>query len=777
MPKKTSLLLLVSFLLLCLFQDVFLLFRSLSFLPSTVVYAAGEEKEIKKKRKAKHEKENGKEKSEEAHSSDDKTSQETEMPKLDDKSFDKDLNNAGVIDAVLLLDASRSMQRTDPRRLRDQGAKLFLRFLGDGDRISVIQFDRDAKVVFPLTEVAPSVISQVQNSIESIPDEGNFTDLHAPVAMALDILLKDGRKDVQKCIVLLSDGKMDPSPIIGSREQLTNTLINKVLSEAKQKGVKVYTIALSNEADKKLLFDIAKASEGMNWFASDANSLHEKFSDLFLELKKPQVVAINGSVFEIDNSTSEVTFYVSRKEVDKTFSIVSPQEQEWNQINFPTGVKWFRGNLFDVITVSKPMPGRWLIKGLEDPEGFATLLSDLKLQAKWPETNLTVGNEVRFAARLTEGGKVLESPDLEGIVFYSYKIINSSNGMIFTQGGMSDDGKLGDETANDKIFSAYIKMDKAGQYKVLISATAPTFTRAQYVSFSVSEGLINIVHIPEDIFAHTPEKLQVVISQDAAECKEREIVLVAQEKRAKKPMEINLEELKLGDTLYDIPPEKLLKGEYELLARFSCRDTSGRNLEGHSQTIKYTSNYEESKEEQKKESEVEKTKTWSTEFVLRIASLIFSIVLAVGVISYGFIRSRKLDKGFAFEVKESSDIDNLKEKIRQLSIKSSSEKRTLLEEEKEMFLLIGEEETLEQEESEEQDSDKKEYSDGPVAIDDNKEQGKDGDAKNVEEEVAVDGAREDISQAREKSDSLSQKENLESTLSSQENKGELKEKA
>ena len=66
---------------------------------------------------------------------------------IDDKVFDAELAKPTAIDAVVIIDASRSMLRTDPQRLRNQGAKLFMRFLSEGDRLGIIQFDREAQAV------------------------------------------------------------------------------------------------------------------------------------------------------------------------------------------------------------------------------------------------------------------------------------------------------------------------------------------------------------------------------------------------------------------------------------------------------------------------------------------------------------------------------------------------------------------------------------------------------------------------------------------------------
>ena len=340
------------------------------------------------------------------------------------KEFDVALNKSGKIDAVLLIDASRSMQRTDPQRLRIQGAKLFLRFLSEGDRAAVIVFEKDTKILAPLTQVTPEFLAGLDKQIDSIVDEGNFTDLYTPMIEAFRILSPESRPDTQKCVILLSDGQMDPHPSTGSIEQLTQKLKEGDLPQLREQGIKVYTLALSGEADRSLLADLARLTGGLHWYAPTAEDVHRDFSDLFLSLKKPQVAAIEGSHFNVDSSVNEATFFVSRKKGEQTVWLIDPQGKEFSNDKFPQGIKWYRGDLFDVITVRSPFPGPWTIKGLEQPEGYATFISDLKLQVHWPETNLKGGDAMVFMARLSDKEQTLDSPELAQLVFFSYKIFS-----------------------------------------------------------------------------------------------------------------------------------------------------------------------------------------------------------------------------------------------------------------------------------------------------------------------------------------------------------------
>jgi len=84
----------------------------------------------------------------------------------------------GAVDAVLLIDSSGSMLKTDARNLRYEGAKLFLKFLGEQDRLAIISFSDGAKVVRDLKEFKKDSLGETLNNIEAIKTEGQFTDLY-----------------------------------------------------------------------------------------------------------------------------------------------------------------------------------------------------------------------------------------------------------------------------------------------------------------------------------------------------------------------------------------------------------------------------------------------------------------------------------------------------------------------------------------------------------------------------------------------------------------------
>ena len=92
-----------------------------------------------------------------------------------------------AVDAVLLIDASGSMLKTDAQMLRYDGAKLFLQFLGKDDRLAIVSFTDRANVVSDLREFSKEPTDAVAQRIQSIKTEGQYSDILEGVRAAAKV--------------------------------------------------------------------------------------------------------------------------------------------------------------------------------------------------------------------------------------------------------------------------------------------------------------------------------------------------------------------------------------------------------------------------------------------------------------------------------------------------------------------------------------------------------------------------------------------------------------
>ncbi len=406
------------------------------------------------------------------------------------------------VDAVLLIDTSGSMLVTDPLGLRYEGAKLLLQFLGKSDRVGVVAFSDTATVVSDLQPYAPERSDQLVTAIQGIKTDGRYTDLLEAVKTGSNLLESSSREDAQRVLILLSDGKMEPEVSRGTAMARTQELVNDILPDLKAKEIKIHTLAFSSQADRELLGEIASATDGLNWYTKEPAELQKSFADLFLAVKRPQVVQLTSKGFRIDDDVEEATFYVNHEE-GAALTLMTPKNNEISATDAPEWVTWFTGKTFDVITLREPEPGDWQIHGVTASDGFAAVLTNLKLVTDWPSI-VRAEDKVLVQARLYESEKPVALPEMSGVIKYAFQIAPTDKiSEPLIRDFLNDEGQNGDRVAHDGIFSSVVSLNDPGEYRLTIIARAPTFQRSQQMPFRVRPRLVTLKIInPDELEAH-----------------------------------------------------------------------------------------------------------------------------------------------------------------------------------------------------------------------------------------------------------------------------------
>jgi hypothetical protein len=259
----------------------------------------------------------------------------------------------------------------------------------------------------------------------------------------------------------------------------------------KSQGRRVYTLAFSKDADKELLQQIAAGTDAVQWFTESADQVHESYAQLFLAVKKPQVIPLSDKGFSIDENVSEATFYINRAG-DQDIQVQHPNGHVFNSADYPKNVKWFKSPKFEVITIEKPDVGLWRIAGVSPDDGFATILTNLKLVTDWGAP-IDAGAPEMLQARMYEAEKPVSLPEMTGLIKYAYQITPTDKvSAPIVRDFLVDDGRQGDKIEGDGIFSHTISVDEPGEYVLRIIAKAPTFERQLQIPFRVKAPLITL---------------------------------------------------------------------------------------------------------------------------------------------------------------------------------------------------------------------------------------------------------------------------------------------
>ncbi len=507
------------------------------------------------------------------------------------------------LDVVLLFDASGSMLKTDPKDLRLQGASLLFSFLREDDQLGIVSFSDTASVQRELQPFSPSRSQTILADIKNVQTIGRYTDIAAGISLSKALLATSNRPEAQQVIVLLSDGKNEPDPKNGPVFAATLQLVHDILPDLRSREVKVFTMALSDEADRAFLGEVSAATNGLTWFAKDAESIHKAYADLFLALKRPQIINQKGHDFLLEEEYPEVTFYINHGE-NETLTLVTPRGSALTEQNHPDYIVWHGAKKFDVITVKFPDRGTWQVVGTEENDGFAALLSELRVLTDWP-ISVHEDEATTVKARLYDSNKPIALPEMSQLVKVGFQITPMDKvAYPIMRKMLNDIGKDGDEVAGDGIFSFEMKVPAPGSYKMTVTAKAPTFQRSQQIPFVVRPRRLTLSvnahgdkpsshsskHAHQDGEEGSSDShFSVTLSKEVLTYKKLELFLHA---KAHNGEHVKLPIVERGSLReYEVSAEGLPHvGAYTIYAALEARDKSGKRIEARSNEIHFTLN-------------------------------------------------------------------------------------------------------------------------------------------------------------------------------------------
>lgn len=203
---------------------------------------------------------------------------------------------APEVATVFVIDNSGSMNRyilgstKSQQTIANEATALAILSLDANDLVGVIEFNSQASVVVPLTKNdRPKEIAEEVRNIGT----GGGTNVPAGLERALEMLA--GVTAKQKQIVLLTDGK-----------SMHEHRLPELAEQAAGASIRLNTIAVGDDADRKMLAEIASIGKGTYFDADNPNALPRIFLKAVRVVRTP---AIREAPFvpRIINDASPVT--------------------------------------------------------------------------------------------------------------------------------------------------------------------------------------------------------------------------------------------------------------------------------------------------------------------------------------------------------------------------------------------------------------------------------------------------------------------------------------
>lgn len=400
---------------------------------------------------------------------------------------------ANGLNVVLVMDSSGSMRKNDPKELRKPAAKLFISLLDKADHVAIVNFSAAAEVLVPLSPAKDNAgQARLFDALGKIRSDGAHTNIKAAMDRALEVI-SAGPAASKSIVVLMSDGQMDPAPP-DQAGQLAEQMFAETVKQMGAKKIEAHTIAFTDQSDKDLLERLSYATGGKFNIARSDKELHAVFADIFEQNKAPDMVPFEGGKFTIDSAVSEVTVLGSKSGNTVSLTLQSPSGTRLTAKNHPANVKWMASDLFDLITITTPEAGNWVLQA-SDNQNKAYILSDLKLQLEPSATTVLPGQEIDISAWLeNEGKRVDQQPVLSSLTVNL--MLQATDGKWYQVPVHAEVTEM--QLPSGKYVSR-IALPAAGKYHISAVVSTPTFSRKKSLVIDVPrEEVVAAVH-PEKV--------------------------------------------------------------------------------------------------------------------------------------------------------------------------------------------------------------------------------------------------------------------------------------
>jgi Mg-chelatase subunit ChlD len=178
---------------------------------------------------------------------------------------------------ALVIDVSGSMSYTDPLRLRETAAGMFIDLLGAEDLLSVITFDHEAELVQPFGPAgSPAAKEALMGRLSPRLDPRGDTDFVEALKLALAQFKSADTGDKVPVILFLTDGEPDPFPGAIDDEAFMAEYMESLWEQVgllAGEGILVYTVAFSDEIDPEVVRRISTDTRGQYYILAEPSEL------------------------------------------------------------------------------------------------------------------------------------------------------------------------------------------------------------------------------------------------------------------------------------------------------------------------------------------------------------------------------------------------------------------------------------------------------------------------------------------------------------------------
>lgn len=325
----------------------------------------------------------------------------------------------------IVLDASNSMNYTDPDGLRYEAIGQFINLLAnEGNYLGGVVFSNKVEAQQALSKANSvddkNAVMQTLKSVMStaVTAEMGYTNIGDGLEKAMADLEKNGSADLPSVIVFLSDGNTE-MPTEDEQEASLNAKADAI-ERARELGVKVYSICLNanGKADISEMDQISKSTGGISQEVKNAEDLVDVFNAFYALIYGSSSVELKEGEFP-ESGEVETQFNVPGVGVEEVNIVANGQIDEVHVFD-PQGSEvdadTIQSTGYTMVKLKDPVYGTWsmVTRGKPGTKIKINMVYNTNLGIRAvtePESMLYVGETLHVSAVLLSGDEEVAEPE------------------------------------------------------------------------------------------------------------------------------------------------------------------------------------------------------------------------------------------------------------------------------------------------------------------------------------------------------------------------------
>jgi len=396
-------------------------------------------------------------------------------------------------DIRVLVDLSRDDSSTEILEIKKNLLRSIIRLLPKDCNLQVWGMAKETISIIPSGTVDSKWQAKALANLDKLAFSGDTPPLDESI-YSISMGWVEPDFDKNRHLFIISDGDLRASKDYWVNKEIGENIDNGVIPKFQRANVKVHSILIKPKSSDSILKKISLGTDGLSHEINDATEIANVVINIFDKTINKHVLPVKNNFFKIDANIDEVTVLIhGENNPDNPLRIRSPSLRIYDPENLADSIKWYQDGKINLVTITNPLRGDWLILGDDTDNSRVLPISNLRLQTTSFPLNLFAGEVIEITANLAEGRNVLRDKELLDLVeFYAQIGIDDD----IKKYNLLDNGKINDFRAGDGIYYGkvgplpYVKEQVAASMRVY--ASGKTFHRLRRAIVRVLPSPVNL---------------------------------------------------------------------------------------------------------------------------------------------------------------------------------------------------------------------------------------------------------------------------------------------